>query len=148
MDEGFSLPWWGTSTILTSLYALFQSYLLLFHAQLDRDVYRIESIVSYRYHKTVTGIVSKWQINDTYNDTFYNDINIKDRASLAQKLMFFFFIKCMFCFSFSHHMENYGPWIVLYCMLSIPKGKKWTVWLHFIPKYEIIFVYTVKYVNI
>ncbi len=96
MDEGFSLPWWGTSTILTSLYALFQSYLLLFHAQLDRDVYRIESIVSYRYHKTVTGIVSKWQINDTFNDTFFNDINIKDRASLAQKLMIFFLLNACF----------------------------------------------------
>ncbi len=28
------------------------------------------------------------------------------------------------------------------------KGKKWTVWLHFIPKNEIIFVYTLKYVDI
>ncbi len=54
------------------------------------------------------------------------------------------------CFSFLHHLENYGPWIVLYCMLSIPKGQKEKseVWLHFIPKNEIIFVYTVKYVNI
>ncbi len=55
-----------------------------------RDVYRIESIVSYRYHKTDTGIVSKWQINDTFNDTFYDDIN-KDRVILTQKLMIFFF---------------------------------------------------------
>ncbi len=30
----------------------------------------------------------------------------------------------MFCFSFLHHLENYGPWIVLYCMLSIPKAQK------------------------
>ncbi len=56
---------------------------------LSRDVYRIGSIVSYRYHKIDTGIVSKWQINDTFNDTFYDDIN-KDRASLTQKWMTFF----------------------------------------------------------
>ncbi len=37
---------------------------------------------------------------------------------------FFFFIKCMFCFSFLHHLENYGPSILLYCMVSIPKGQK------------------------
>ncbi len=36
----------------------------------------------------------------------------------------FFFIKCMFCFSFLHHLENYCPWILLYCLLSIPKGQK------------------------
>ncbi len=60
-----------------------------------RDVYRIKSIVSYQYHKTDTGIVSKWQINDTFND----DIN-KDRASLTQKLMIFLIIKYIFCFSF------------------------------------------------
>ncbi len=89
-----------------------------------RDVYCIEGIVSYRYHKTDTGIVSKWQIKETYNDTFYDDTCInKDRASLPQKWMIFF-IKCMFCFSFWHHLENYGPWILLYCMLSIPKGQK------------------------
>ncbi len=87
-----------------------------------RDVYRIESIVSYRYHKTDTGIVSKWQKNNTFNNTFYDDID-KDRASLTQK-WFFFLIKCMFCFSFLHHLENYGPWILLYCMLSITKGQK------------------------
>ncbi len=87
-----------------------------------RDVYHIESILSYRYHKTGTGIVSKWKINVTFNDTFYDDIN-KDRASLTQKWMIFF-IKCMFCFSFLHHLENYGPWILLYCMLSIPKVKR------------------------
>ncbi len=85
-----------------------------------RDVYRIEGIVLYRYHKTDTSIVSKWQINDTFKNTFYDDIN-KDRASLPQKWMIFF-IKCMFCFSFWHHLENDGPWILLYCMLSIPKG--------------------------
>ncbi len=88
-----------------------------------RDVYRIESIVSYQYHKTDTSIVSKWQINDTFNDTFYDNIN-KDRASLTKKLMIFIIIKCMFCFSFLHHLENYGPWILLYCILSIPKEKK------------------------
>ncbi len=49
----------------------------------SRDVYHIESIISYSYHKTDTGIVSKWQINDTFNDTFYDDIN-KDRVSLTQ----------------------------------------------------------------
>ncbi len=98
-------------------------------------MYRIESIVSYQYHKTDTSIVSKWQIKDTFNDTFYDDINI-DRANLTQK-WFFSFIKWIFCFSFLHHLEKYGPWIVLYCMLSIPKGQKenkWPVWLDFIPK--------------
>ncbi len=30
----------------------------------------------------------------------------------------------MFCFSFLHYLENYGPWILLYCMLSIPKRPK------------------------
>ncbi len=30
----------------------------------------------------------------------------------------------MFCFLFLLHLENYGPWIVLYCMLSILKGQK------------------------
>ncbi len=63
----------------------------------------------------------------------------------------FIFIKYMFCFSFLHHLENDGPWIVLYCMLSIPKGQKenkWTVWLHFIPKNEKKIVYTIKYVSI
>ncbi len=49
-----------------------------------RDVYHIESIVSYRYHKTDTGIVSKWQIAETFNNNLYDDIN-KDRASLTQK---------------------------------------------------------------
>ncbi len=58
---------------------------------LIRDVYRIESIVSYRYHKTDTDIVSKWQINDAFNDTFYDDIN-KDRASLTQKWMIFYLL--------------------------------------------------------
>ncbi len=86
---------------------------------LSRDVYGIESIVLYQYHKTDTGILSKWQINDTFNDTFYDDIN-KNRASLTQKWMIIF-IKCMFCFSFLHYLENYGPWVLLYCMLSIPK---------------------------
>ncbi len=43
-------------------------------------MYCIKSIISYWYHKTDTSIISKWQINDTFNDTFYDDIN-KDRAS-------------------------------------------------------------------
>ncbi len=102
----------------------------------SRDVYRIESIVLYRYHKTDTGIISKWQINDTFNNTFYDDIN-KDRASLTQKWMIFY-IKSMFCFSFLHHLENYGIcWILLYCMMSIPKGQKekvnfLMVWYHIV----------------
>ncbi len=75
----------------------------MWYLMMTRDVYRIESIVSYRYHKTDTGIISKWQINDTFNDTFYDDIN-KDRASLKQKWMIFFFIKCIFCFSFLYHL--------------------------------------------
>ncbi len=54
------------------------------------DVYRIKSIVSYQYHKTDTGIISKWQINDPFNDTFYDDINM-DRASLTQKWFFLFY---------------------------------------------------------
>ncbi len=76
------------------------------HLFKHRDVYHIESIVSYRYHKTDTNIISKWQINDTFKNTFYDDIN-KDRAS-----------------SFLHQLENYGAWMLLYCMLSIPKGQK------------------------
>ncbi len=36
-----------------------------------RDVYHIKSIGSYRYHKTDTDIVSKWLINDTFNDTLW-----------------------------------------------------------------------------
>ncbi len=64
-----------------------------------RDVYRIESIVSYRYHKTDTGIVSKWQINNTFNNTFYDDIN-KNRASLTQKWMIFLFLNACFVFHF------------------------------------------------
>ncbi len=61
-----------------------------------RDVYHIESIVSYWYHKTDTGIVSKWQVNNTFNDTFYDDIK-KDRASLAQ---FYFLLNAFFVFHF------------------------------------------------
>ncbi len=41
-----------------------------------------------------------------FNDTFYDDMN-KERASLTQK-MNDFLIKCMFCFSFLHHLESYG----------------------------------------
>ncbi len=38
----------------------------------------------------------------------------------------FFFLNACFVFHFLHHLENYGPWIVLYCycMLNIPKGRK------------------------
>ncbi len=73
-----------------------------------RDMYHIESIVLYWYHKTDTGVVSKWQKNDTFNDTFYDDIN-KDRASLTQKLMIYFLIKCILRYSFLHYLENCGP---------------------------------------
>ncbi len=88
-----------------------------------RDVYRIESIVSYQYHKTDTGIVSKWQINNTFNDSFCDDIN-KDRASLTQKWMFLFLLNACFVFHFYIIWKYYGPWILLYCMPSIPKGQK------------------------
>ncbi len=37
---------------------------------------------------------------------------------------FFLIKKCIFCFSFSHNLENYGRWILLYFMLSMPKGQK------------------------
>ncbi len=66
---------------------------------MTRDVYHIESIISYWYHKTDTGIVSKWQINDTFNDTFYDDIN-NDRASLRQKWMISFLLNACFVFHF------------------------------------------------
>ncbi len=46
-------------------------------------------------HQTDTGIVSKWQINDTFNDTFYDDIN-KDRANLTQKWMIFVLLNACF----------------------------------------------------
>ncbi len=71
----------------------------LYWWKLTRDVYYIESIVSYHYHKTDTGIVSKWQINDTFNDTFYDDIN-KDRASLTQKMIDFLIFLLNACFVF------------------------------------------------
>ncbi len=64
-----------------------------------RDVYHIESIVSYQYHKTDTGIVLKWHINETFNITFYDDIN-KDRASLTQKWMIFILLNTCFVFHF------------------------------------------------
>ncbi len=35
-----------------------------------KDVYCIKSIRSYQYHKTDIGIISKWQINENFNDTF------------------------------------------------------------------------------
>ncbi len=37
--------------------------------------------------------------NDTFNDTFYDDIN-KDRASLTQKWMIFFLLNASFVFHF------------------------------------------------
>ncbi len=48
---------------------------------MSRNVYLIKSIRLYRYHKI--DIVSKWQINDTFNDIFMMNIN-KDRAILLQ----------------------------------------------------------------
>ncbi len=57
-----------------------------------------------------------------FNDTF---MMILIRIKLvSHKNEWFFFIKCMFCFSFLHHLENYDTWIVLYCMPSVPKGQK------------------------
>ncbi len=49
----------------------------------------------------------------------------------------FIFIKFMFCFFFLHNLEKYSSWILLYCMLSIPKGQKekvnfLMVWYHII----------------
>ncbi len=66
---------------------------------ITRDVNNIESIVSYLFHKTDTGIASKWQINDTFNDTFYDDIN-KDRVSLTQKWTIFFLLNACLVFHF------------------------------------------------
>ncbi len=66
-------------------------------------MYYIKSIVLDQYHKTDTGIISKWQINNTFSDTFYDDIN-KDRV--WHKNEWFFLIKFIFCFSLSHHLEK------------------------------------------
>ncbi len=41
-----------------------------------RDAYHIKSIGSYCYHKADTSIVLKWPINDTFNNTFCDDINL------------------------------------------------------------------------
>ncbi len=57
----------------------------MFVSLIARDVYHIEGIISYRYYKTDTSIILKWQINDTFNDTFYDD-----KASLIQKWMIVF----------------------------------------------------------
>ncbi len=103
---------------LESLFALCFKFHLHISIQC-RDVYRIESIISVSWY----WYLSKWQINDTFNATFYYDIN-KDRASLTKKWMIFYLLNRCFVFIFLHHLENYGPWILLYCMLSIPKGKK------------------------
>ncbi len=63
-----------------------------------RDVYRIESIISYRYHKTDTSIVPKWQINDTFNDTF---MMILIRIELVwHKNEWFFLLNACFVFHF------------------------------------------------
>ncbi len=92
-------------------------------AHIVRDVYHIESIVSYRYHKTDTGIISKWQINDTFNNTFM--IILIRIELLWHKIVFFFFLlNVCFVFHFYIIWKIIGPWIVLYCKLSIPKGQK------------------------
>ncbi len=79
----------------------------------SRDAYHIKSILSYRYHKADIGIISKLQINDTFNN----------RAILTQQLMFL--IKFMLCICL----------ITSFCRLwvlnSMPKDQKATVWLHF-----------------
>ncbi len=76
-----------------------------------RDVYRIESIILYRYHKTDTGIVSKWQINDTFNDTF---MMILIRIELVwHKNEWFFLLNACFVFHF------YIIWKIM-----VPEGQK------------------------
>ncbi len=95
---------------LESLFALCFKFHLHISIQC-RDVYRIESIISVSWY----WYLSKWQINDTFNDTFYYDIN-KDRASLTKKMNDFLFIKCMFCF---YIFTSFGKWwslntIILY----------------------------------
>ncbi len=64
----------------------------------NRDVYCIESI-SYRYHKTDTGIISKWQINDTFNDTFMM-ILIRIELVWHKNKWFFFLLNACFVFHF------------------------------------------------
>ncbi len=59
---------------------------------------------------------------------------------------FSFFVKCMFCFSFLNHLENYGSWILLYCMLSIPKGQKEKV--NFLMAWDRIVSYQYRFVSI
>ncbi len=54
----------------------------------------------------------------------------------------------MFCFSFLYHLENYGPRILLYCMLSIPKAKRkkvnfLMVWYRFVS-----YLYQFRFVSI
>ncbi len=39
------------------------------------------------------------------------------------KMNDFFFIKCIFRFSFLHHLENYGPWILYAEYTKRPKEK-------------------------
>ncbi len=91
-----------------------------------RDVYHIGSIVSYQYHKTDTSMISKWQINDTFNDTFYDDIN-KDRASLTQKWMIFFYLIDVLFFIFTSFGKLWSlNTVILYAEYTKrPKGKKW-----------------------
>ncbi len=117
----------------------------MYYGGTSRNVYHIERIVSYRYQKTDTGIVSKWQINDTFNDTFYDDIN-KDRATLTQKWMMFFLLNAFFVF---HFYIIWKLWslntIILYAEYTKrPKGKKGNflmVW------YRIVF-YWYRFVSI
>ncbi len=49
-----------------------------------------------------------------------------------------------FIFVYLHKFENYGSWTVY----KRVKGNKSAVWLYFIPKNEITFVYIVKYTYI
>ncbi len=64
----FSLIFNPVISIFSLLLDLFDPFTLLkmYFTTNTRDVYRIENIVSYLYHKTDTGIISKWQINDTF----------------------------------------------------------------------------------
>ncbi len=96
-------------SIFSLLLDLFDPFTLLkmYFTTNTRDVYRIENIVSYLYHKTDTGIISKWQINDTFI------ILIRIELVWDKNNWFFFLLNACFVFSFLHHLENYGHWIVL-----------------------------------
>ncbi len=56
------------------------------------------SKVSYRYHKTDTGILLKWQINNTFNDTFM--MILIRIVSLTQKWVISFLLNACFVFHF------------------------------------------------